>query len=754
MSKVVFHKSVAFRTILLVVVALAFEGIFVSGYYNYNLDDFIAQRNQQYREEITGQEKDKLRDSVNLAYSVVQSYYERSKDIEALKKQEIAKLKKIVNTVATQAEGIYRNFNGILPDEDVNDKIVALVDDARYDETNYLWIQDLDSRMIAHPIKPGLVGKDLSGLKDSQGTHLIREMSEVARKKGTGTVSYLWPKPGETTPKLKISYVHRIKGTDWVIGTGSWVEDITEKMKREALAQVAEMRLGPEKYFWINDSGPTMIMHPIKPSLNGKDVSGVKDKKGKALFIEMVNTVQKNGQGFVSYWWDKPGSGKEAPKLSFVKEFKPWGWIIGMGVYVDNIDESVAAQKTEFTNTINSIEIKSLLFTLLFIAAATMICIFLIRRGLNQPLSRLVEFSSRIASGDLNYNVSGRFVGEMSMLKHSLESMVESLKDKINEAENLSIQSKGEAEEAKRFRREAEEAKSEAEKAKAEGMLQAADMLEGLVNDLSSASEELSAQVEEVTRGTEVQQQRVSETAAAMEQMNNTVLDVARSASEAAQSADEARNNAEKGSSIVDNSVDAIVSVKNHSESLKGNMNELEEQAQAIGNIMNVITDIADQTNLLALNAAIEAARAGEAGRGFAVVADEVRKLAEKTMQATNEVGQAITNIQDGAKKNLVSVEDAAKAVDNATDLAHDSKDALGEIMRLIQSTSDQVSTIATASEEQSNTSEEINSAVEDIKVVSADTADGMGQANQAIGELARLASDLKSLIDKMRSEG
>ncbi|WP_051676869.1 methyl-accepting chemotaxis protein [Maridesulfovibrio frigidus] len=752
MKKISPFQSVAVRITILIVAALLIEGVFVSSFFNYNLNNFIDKRSGEYRKEIEDEEKSKLQDSVGLAYSVIQSYYDRSQDIEGLKKQELDSLKQIIDTVASQAEITYKKFNGILPDEVVQERIKAIVDGAKYGDNNYLWIHDTTNKIITHP-KTSLVGKDLTNLQDSQGTYLFREMTEVTTSQGAGTVSYLWPRPGETEPKLKISYVKILPELGWIIGTGSWVEDVTAQMQKEALAQIAKMRLGTEKYFWINDSGPNMIMHPIKPALNGKDISQVKDTKGKNLFVEMVETVQKNdGSGFVSYWWSKPGAEKDSPKLSYVKLFKPWGWIIGMGVYVDNIETTVAKQKNEFDATIHSIELNSAMSTALFIILATLICIYTIRKGLNKPLNSLVDFSSKIASGDLNLSLTGKFSGEMSVLKDSLEQMIVSLKEKISEANILSEKSREETTKAQNATAEAHEAKAEAEKAKAEGMLEAADMLEGLVNDLSSASEELSAQVEEVSRGTDIQQERISETAVAMEEMNATVLEVARNAAEAAESADQTRQNAEAGSAIVDNSVESILAVNSHSETLKSNMDELGSQAKAIGTVMNVITDIADQTNLLALNAAIEAARAGEAGRGFAVVADEVRKLAEKTMDATKEVGQAISNIQGGTTKNIESVESAVVAVNKATEFANASKTSLAEILTLVLSTSDQVRSIATASEEQSNTSEDINRAVDDIKIVSSETAEGMLQANQAIGELARLASDLKHLIETLRA--
>ena len=275
-----------------------------------------------------------------------------------------------------------------------------------------------------------------------------------------------------------------------------------------------------------------------------------------------------------------------------------------------------------------------------------------------------------------------------------------------------------------------------------------------IANRVAIAAEEISAQVEQCSGGAIEQTRRISETASAMHELNDAVGKVSQSAAEAAETADQARTKAESGAHMVAQVVEGISGVQTTATELKMDMTSLGVQADGIGKIMNVISDIADQTNLLALNAAIEAARAGDAGRGFAVVADEVRKLAEKTMTATREVGEAITGIQSGTQKNINNVDDVVSKIDAATSLASESGDSLGEIVRLVDMTTDQVRLIATAAGQQYAATEGISSSISDVNRISRETSVAMSQTSKSVSELSSQALTLKDMIGSMQSGG
>jgi len=370
-------------------------------------------------------------------------------------------------------------------------------------------------------------------------------------------------------------------------------------------------------------------------------------------------------------------------------------------------------------------------------------------RSFVAPIIRITEFAVDISDGKLDSTLTLTLDNELGRLADGLRKMLEMLKAKIHEQEVLAGQEVEKTQAAEEATRKALQA---AEQAQREGTIQAANRLSAIIENVSTAAQQLSQEVEEANRGAKLQLERASEVATAMDEMNITVLSVAQNAAEAASTSEAAKQCAESGAIVVKNVAGGIDLVQQHSGELQEGMTQLDKQASDISNVMSIISDIADQTNLLALNAAIEAARAGDAGRGFAVVADEVRKLAEKTMLATKEVALVTEGIQKGTQVNLGQVAETVQEVRVASEKTAEAGQALRQIVELSEVTSDQVQTIATASEEQSASSEAINHAINEINRIAGDTSESMKSSKLVLGELMKQISDLQRVIEELQA--
>lgn len=418
----------------------------------------------------------------------------------------------------------------------------------------------------------------------------------------------------------------------------------------------------------------------------------------------------------------------------------------------DNGMEAITANAQQAVSMAEASKTRLLYGVIISILMGTGVSIYL-TRGIKAPLRESVEFAQALAAGDLNRSLSIDQKDELGILAKALRVMVDTLKRRIGEAQEAEQNAKARQQEALDAVQDADQARKMAESAKKDGMLAAAGQLEGVVSNVSSASLQLSEQVRHCEQGTRQQATRLEKTAAAMEQMNAAVQEVAHSATQAAEVSKEAKTRAEDGAKLANEVVRSMETVRLHSLELRKDMAELGVKAHDIGSIMNVISDIADQTNLLALNAAIEAARAGEAGRGFAVVADEVRKLAEKTMHATSEVGSAISGIQEGTTKNMRNVDDTITIFDEVSEIARQSGHALDEIVQLVDTAFTQVRAIAAASEQQTTTSREINVSVDDINRISGDTANIMQDSAAAVTALSKQTEALNQLVMQMKKQ-
>jgi len=388
------------------------------------------------------------------------------------------------------------------------------------------------------------------------------------------------------------------------------------------------------------------------------------------------------------------------------------------------------------------------------IVATVALCVVL-TLSIVGPLKKSVAFARSVADGDMEatLDIGANRRDELGELADALVRMLAALKENIASVVSKSEETEKEAQKARAAMDEAESLRQQAEAGRREGMRLAADKLTQVAAVLTEASGELAGRISQATQGAANQSERLAETVTSMGEMSATVLEVAKNAAQASETAGEAREKAAAGAAVVRRAVDGIVQAREKAAALSRDMADLGSRAEAIGRILGVISDIADQTNLLALNAAIEAARAGEAGRGFAVVADEVRKLAEKTMSATAEVGQSIRGIQEGTRKSASGVHEAVTVIEGATSLAEQSGQALDAIVSLVEAASDQVRSIAAASEQQSAASEAIEGSIVAVNEVSQETAQAMEHATTAVGDLTEQTQVVMGLIADLRGE-
>ncbi|MBI4960319.1 MAG: cache domain-containing protein [Desulfovibrio sp.] len=531
------------------------------------------------------------------------------------------------------------------------------------------------------------------------------------------------------------------------------IKDETDTAKKIDLIRkmVDPIRFEDDKsgYYFVYEN-TTNVALPIRKESQGKDLAETKDKNGVFFVRELMNRA-KAGGGFVEYIFPKPNQGDQ-PKLAYSKMIPGTNMLIGTGVYIDNIDKEKAKIRTESEERIRTILTQ--IFTGIGISLVLLIFLSaLIITTISGPIREATDAAIRCAKGDLDIKLDAQGNDEAARMQAALNTMVETLRSNIQDIEAKTKDAEDKARAADEARKMAEEAMDKAEQARCDGMAMAANRLETVVGHIGTATEAISQQSDDIHSRSEEQSERIRVTATSMDQMSAAVMDVARNASAASTQAEQARNTALEGRKVVDESINAMRQVGGQARALKTNMDDLGKRSQDINRILTVISDIADQTNLLALNAAIEAARAGEAGRGFAVVADEVRKLAEKTMTATQEVTASITAIQSSAQDSIANTDKALETIELAGKLADQSGAVLTELVSGAQTSAEQVQTIAAAAEEQSAASEEINNSLESVSELTQRTLSSVENATDAIRGLLGQANELRRIIDELKTE-
>jgi methyl-accepting chemotaxis protein len=472
----------------------------------------------------------------------------------------------------------------------------------------------------------------------------------------------------------------------------------TAEAQRAAMEQVRALRYNGKDYFWINDLTPSMLMHPVQPALEGKDLSNTKDPTGKALFNDMVAVARRDGAGLVDYHWAKPGEQDPVPKLSYVQLFKPWGWIIGSGIYVDDVE-------TEFRNYLVRFSVIGMV-----IAALMAVLVAILIRSITGPLRDTMRAMANIASGEADLtrklDVSGQ--DELATLGRDFNTFIQKLHSVVGKLTDTA----------------------------------------GTLEKSSHSLGQLSGQAHQQSQQ---QLQQMELVATAINEVTYAVQDVAKNAEHASSEVGEAEKQAGQGQRNIETTLQQIDQLSGTIGQAVGVIQSLADETTKIGSVLEVIGSIADQTNLLALNAAIEAARAGEQGRGFAVVADEVRLLAQRTQQSTAEIHTMIERLQKNSGAAVNVIQDSSRASQATVEQASQAGESLAQIAQALRRLSSLNASIASATLQQTHAVEDINRNVTQAAGLAQQSTNAAEQSSTAGKRLDDLAEQLNRLLKQFR---
>jgi len=480
------------------------------------------------------------------------------------------------------------------------------------------------------------------------------------------------------------------------VETGAMTKEAAQKA---AATEIKQIRYSGKEYIFISDLNNRLVAHPLRPENEGKDMTDFKDADGKHMYQDFTAAAKnEKGGGFVDYRQIKPNEKDPLPKLSYVQLFKPWGWVVGTGIYIDSVD-------VEMRNI--RLVIAAGLLTVL---GLSIMLAWSVSRTITSPVKEVVETINDIAQGhgDLTKRLPIHGNNEIGELCTGFNAFVDKLHGIISQVSGSAVQLSASATELQSTSKE----------------------MSGSIGDLSAQSTSL---------------------ATAGEEMSATSSDIAGNCHNAATNAEAASGKATAGVAVVGQSITIMQAIAVQVQLTATAVSNLGTRSDEIGAIVGTIEDIADQTNLLALNAAIEAARAGEQGRGFAVVADEVRRLADRTTHATKEIGGMIKAIQKETQAAVKTMEQSVIQVQQGNIHTTASERSLNEILAIINGVTDQISQIATAAEEQTATTREISHNVLNLNDLAHHNSNAINETATAAQDVNIQAEELQRLVHQFK---
>ncbi len=468
----------------------------------------------------------------------------------------------------------------------------------------------------------------------------------------------------------------------------------TSAAQEKAIKLINTLRYNDGKqYFWINDMQHKVISHPIKPDINGADMTNKKDAKGKHHWQEMVTKVKENGSGFVEYYFQSPKNNAIAQrKISFVKGFPAWGWIVGTGIYLDDLEATVL-------QTIKD----SALIIIIIISLATAISWLVSNNIVSSILSLHRTILETSKNNDLTKTIQILNTDEIGEIASAFNTMNSSFRDIVHK------------------------------------ILEHSNQIKEQIRSLEKISNRTSQGVQQQYQDTEL-------VASSILQMTASIADVSSNVNNASDSAASGKNNISESLNSVQNTRKTINLLEDDIQNASTTINALETHATEIGHVVGVIRSIAEQTNLLALNAAIEAARAGEQGRGFAVVADEVRALANKTQESTSDIQSRIEALQESTHIAVNVMHHGSERISETVNKVNMADELLAQTNEEIGCISDQLIQVAANTIQQKN-------AAEDVQVRITSVSQIAGKNREDVAGMRSITNDINYAVEQMKME-